>query len=150
MKRLPKNFSTSAPSQRQLRVGEHIRHLLSGILYRGNLGHELLDQISLTITEVRMSVDLQHAFIFALPLGGENKELVIKALRQIAPSLRRQIAKDLRLRTVPTLHFEIDVSFDEAHRIHQVLCSERVARDLGHKPSSLPQENASEDESNQD
>jgi ribosome-binding factor A len=146
MKRMTKHYASKGPSQRQLRVGEHIRHLLFNILHRGHLGHDTLDNVSLTITEVRMSVDLKHAFIFALPLGGENQDSVIKALRQIAPMLRNQIAKDLRMRNIPTLHFESDISFEAAHRIHKVLNSEHVARDL--KPTTakeLPPEPSDDD-----
>src|SRR5437588_8269638 len=68
------------PSQRQLRVGELLRHALSDILSRGEVRDPDLDTISVTVTQVRPSADLRHAIVFCEPLGGKNAVRVIGAL----------------------------------------------------------------------
>jgi ribosome-binding factor A len=117
-------------SQRQLRVGEEIRHILAGILMRGELRDPGLSGVSVTVSEVRVSPDLKNATAFAMPLGGGEIEPVLEALNRTAPHLRSQVAKVLQLRHAPSLTFVADRSFDEAHHIEELLRSERVARDL--------------------
>ncbi|NBC32757.1 MAG: 30S ribosome-binding factor RbfA [Alphaproteobacteria bacterium] len=119
-----------APSQRQLRVGEEIRHSLSAILMRGDLRDPVLKDASITVTEVRISPDMRNATAFILPLGGEHAPEVLEALKRAAPFLRAQVAHAVRLKFAPALMFELDTSFDHAERITRLLHSEPVARDL--------------------
>jgi ribosome-binding factor A len=111
----------TAPSQRQLRVGEEIRHLLAQVLTRGDLRDPDLFDVTITVTEVRMSPDLRHATAFVTPLGGAGMERTVAALRRAAPFLQRQIGRELRLRFTPTLAFEADRTFDEATKIDRLL-----------------------------
>lgn len=120
------------PSQRQLRVAEEIRHILAGILMRGELRDPALAGVSVTVSEVRISPDLKNATAFAMPLGGVQLQPVLDALNRSAPFLRSQLGKTLQLRYAPTVHFVEDRSFDEAHHIEVLLRSEKVARDLKH------------------
>ena len=60
------------PSQRQLRVGEELRHILVEVFSHQHSGDDLLDKIPITITEVRISPDFQNATVFVLPLGGQH------------------------------------------------------------------------------
>lgn len=120
------------PSQRQLRVAEEIRHILAGILMRGELRDPALAGVSVTVSEVRISPDLKNATAFAMPLGGVQLQPVLDALNRSAPFLRSQLGKTLQLRYAPTVHFVADKSFDEAHHIEELLRSEKVARDLKH------------------
>jgi ribosome-binding factor A len=124
------------PSQRQLRVAEEIRHILAGILMRGELHDPALATVSVTISEVRISPDLKNATAFAIPLGGMKTgapiDVVLEALNRAAPYMRSQIGKSLQLRYAPTINFIEDRSFDEAHHIEELLRSEKVARDLKH------------------
>lgn len=122
--------SQPGPSQRQLRVAEEIRHILAGVLMRGDVHDPLLDGVSVTVTEVRISPDLKAATVFALPLAGSHVENVLKGLNRSAPFLRSQVAHALQLRHAPTLNFVEDKSFDEAGHIDELLRSEKVARDL--------------------
>ena len=122
------------PSQRQLRVGEAIRHVLATLLARGELRDPVLQGASITVSEVRISPDLKNATVFVLPLGGGNAAEVAAALKRAAPYLRSQVAQSVRLRYAPVLHFQTDTSFDEADRIDQLLHSEKVARDLRTEP----------------
>lgn len=118
------------PSQRQLRVGEELRHELAGILQRGDFRDPDLLDLNVTVTEVRVSPDLRAATAFVTPLGGGKLGTALKALRRAAPFFRSLLAKSLKLRYAPTLSFEADVSFDYAGKIDAILHSPEVARDL--------------------
>ena len=131
-RRTSKSPTGPGPSQRQLRVAEEIRHILAGILMRGELRDLALAGVSVTVSEVRISPDLKNATAFAMPLGGVQVEPVMEALNRSAPFLRSQLGKTLQLRYAPSIHFVVDRSFDEAHHIEELLRSEKVARDLKH------------------
>ena len=123
-----------APSQRQLRVGEELRHTLAALFQRGDFHDPDLVNLNVTVTEVRISPDLRNATVFVTPLGGGNMGEALTALRRAAPFLRGQIARAMRnLRSVPMLSFEGDTSFDYASHIDTILHSPEVARDLGHE-----------------
>lgn len=121
------------PSQRQLRVGEELRHALAGILERGSLRDPALREVSITVTEVRASPDLKNATVFVMPLGGEAAEDIVDALRRAAPYLRSLVAKQVELRHIPRLQFEVDRSFSDAERVDALLRRPEVARDLAEK-----------------
>ena len=127
------------PSQRQLRVGEEIRHALSALLLRGDLRDPDLKDASITVAEVRVSPDLRNATAFILPLGGDRSDEVLDALKRAAPYLRTQVSHTIRLRYAPNLSFQLDTSFDYADRISRLLHSDPVARDL-HRPESAEDE----------
>jgi ribosome-binding factor A len=117
-------------SQRQLRVGEELRHALAQLLRPGVLRDPALFDANITVTEVQLSPDLRNATAFVMPLGGGNTADIIAGLRRSAPFLRGQIARTVQLRRVPNLTFALDSAFDTADRIAAVLHSEAVARDL--------------------
>lgn len=124
-------------SQRQLRVGETLRHALVEALTRGE---ELRDPdlvgVSLTVTEVRVSPDLGNATVFVMPLGGTDTDAVVIALNRAAPFLRRQLAGRVTLRHLPTLSFVADGAFDEGAHIADLLRSQSVRRDLEASPDA--------------
>lgn len=119
--------------QRQLRVGEELRHALARLLRPGELHDPALFDANVTVTEVRLSPDLRNATAFVMPLGGTNAADIIAGLRRSAPYLKGQIARMVQLRRVPNLSFALDSAFDSADRIAAVLHSEPVARDLQDK-----------------
>ena len=122
---------SKTPSQRQLRVGEELRHALAWILERGELRDPGLSGLTVTVTEVRISPDLRNATAFVIPLGGgDSTDDVVDALNRAVPFLRRQIAKTVKLKYLPELNFIADPSFDEARRINDLLADPMVARDL--------------------
>lgn len=120
----------SAPSQRQLRVGELIRHALSDLLARGEIHDSVLASHVVTIPEVRMSPDLRLATIYVVPLGGEDIEPVLAALERHKRFIRGQLARAVNLKFAPDIRFFKDESFDEAGRIEQLLGSPKVRRDI--------------------
>jgi ribosome-binding factor A len=109
------------PGQRQLRVGEEIRHVLAELFLRGGLHDPALADRTITVSEVRMSQDLTHATIFVLPLGGEDVEAVLEGLERATPFIRGEIGRKVRLRLTPTLAFREDKGFDHAERIDRLL-----------------------------
>jgi ribosome-binding factor A len=119
-----------APSQRQLKVGELIRHALAEIFTRGEIMDEVLNRYSLTVPEVRMAADLKLATVYVLPLGGEGAQEVIAHLETHKRFLRGELAKRVSLRFMPELRFKIDTTFERSSRIDELLASPKVARDL--------------------
>ena len=118
------------PTQRQLKVGELIRHALAEIFARGEIVDEVLSRYSLTVPEVRMTPDLKLATVYVLPLGGEGAEDVVAHLEKHKRFLRGEVAKRVKLRYMPELRFKIDTSFESSRRIDELLASSKVARDL--------------------
>lgn len=131
-------FSSSkkAPSQRQLRAGELVRHALVEIFQREDLRDPALHGLSITITEVRMTPDLKQATVFCAPLGAsiddEKHPEIVKALNHAAPHLRHLLGERIDMKFTPALSFRSDESFAEARRIDELLASPAVARDLKH------------------
>jgi ribosome-binding factor A len=119
-----------APSQRQLRVGEVIRHALAGILQRGEIHDPAFDAAVVTVAEVRMSPDLKSATAYVMPLGGKNTDAVLSAFERNKKYLRGEIARLVNLRFSPELRFRLDSSFEEGQRIDALLRSPEVKRDL--------------------
>ncbi len=120
-----------APSQRQLRVGEELRHTLARILERGEIHDPELEGVAITVTEVRISPDLRNATAYVMPLGGDDIPEVVEALNRAAPFMRRLMGRKMRLRRLPNLCFEADHTFEEAAHIEHLLKTPLVARDLG-------------------
>jgi len=117
-------------SQRQLRVGEVLRHALVEALSRGELRDPALQGVSITVTEVRVSPDLRKATVFVMPLGGKHADEVVPALDRAAPYLRRLIGHGLTIRYLPTLNFELDTAFEHGARMDALLRTPEVARDI--------------------
>jgi ribosome-binding factor A len=117
-------------SQRQLRVGEELRHALARILREGKSRDPALENASIIVTEVRMSPDLRNATAFVMPLGGTNASEVIAGLKRRATFLKGVLAREVQLRNTPNLVFALDGSFDQADRISSLLARPEVARDL--------------------
>ena len=121
------------PTQRQLRVGEEIRHVLADIFMRGECYDPDITSTPITVSEVRISPDLKNATAYFMPLGGKNRDTVLAALIRNAPILRKLVSDRMKLRYAPRIHFRLDNSFDEANRIELLLKSPAVARDLESK-----------------
>jgi ribosome-binding factor A len=118
------------PSQRQLRVGEMLRHALSDILRERDIRDPDLEGVSVTVTQVKPSPDMRHATVFVEPLGGKNADAIVEALNRHRGFLRGELGRTIELKFTPELRFVEDTSFAEAQRIERILHSERVARDL--------------------
>ncbi|HKF11513.1 MAG TPA: 30S ribosome-binding factor RbfA [Xanthobacteraceae bacterium] len=122
------------PSQRQLRVGELVRHALADMLTRGAVHDPVIQNHLITVPEVRMTADLQLATIYVVPLGGRDADAVLAALERNKRFLRREIARRINLKFAPDIRFRIDERFDEADRIEKLLRTPAVQRDIDNKP----------------
>src|SRR6476661_8057295 len=122
----------SAPggSQRQLRVGETVRHAVADILSQGNVHDPDLEGQIITVPEVRMSPDLKLATVYVMPLGGRDTDVVLAALARNKKFLRGEVAHRVNLKFAPDLRFRVDERFDEAERIEKLLRTPAVQRDL--------------------
>src|SRR5271156_6274088 len=119
--------------QRQLRVGELIRHELADMLSRGDIHDPVIEAHMITVPEVRMSTDLRLATIYIMPLGGRDGEKVLAALEDNKRYMRGEISRRVNLKFAPEIRFRIDERFDEAERIEKILRTPEVQRDLGDK-----------------
>lgn len=120
-------------SQRQLRVGELVRHALAEMLTRGDVHDPVLDGHLITVPEVRMSPDLRLATAYVMPLGGRDANAVIEALERNKKFLRGEIARRINLKFAADIRFRLDESFAEAERIDALLKQPDVQRDLKDK-----------------
>ena len=122
---------TAGGSQRQLRVGELIRHELAEMLSRGDIHDPVIEAHMITVPEVRMSPDLRLATVYIMPLGGRDEEAVLEALERNKRYIRGVISRRVNLKFAPEIRFRVDQRFDEAERIEKLLRTPEVQRDLG-------------------
>ena len=118
-----------SPGQRQLRVGEEIRHLLADLLERGNMRDPDLRDATITVTSVDVSPDLRNATAFVMPLGGQDRT-GFRGVRRAAPWFRGRVSEKAGLRSAPEIRFELDRTFDEADRSARCCAAPDVARDI--------------------
>ena len=116
-----KSKNSSVKSQRQLKVGEELRHLISNALLRESFYDEYIENNNITITEVNVSPDLKNAKVYVMPLGGENKLNVLKSLNKAKGRLKKIVSSNLSLRQTPKLIFKIDETFEYAKNISDIL-----------------------------
>jgi ribosome-binding factor A len=133
MSRRARQTNRSGASQRQLRVGELIRHALAEMLIRGEVHDPVLEGHMITVPEVRMSPDLRLATIYVMPLGGRDQAEVIEALDRNKKFLRGEVARAVNLKFAPEIRFHIDERFEEAERIQKLLRTPVVQKDLDAK-----------------
>jgi ribosome-binding factor A len=122
--------STPRGSQRQLRVGETVRHAVADILAQGSVHDADLEGHIITVPEVRMSPDLKLATIYVMPLGGRDTDVVIAALERNKKFLRGEVAQRVNLKFAPDIRFRVDDRFEEAERIEKLLRTPAVQKDL--------------------
>src|ERR1700709_1252035 len=134
MPRHHKKDAAPGGSQRQLRVGETVRHAIAEILAQGSVHDDDLEGHIVTVPEVRMSPDLKLATVYVMPLGGKDTDIVIAALARNKKFLRGEVAHRVNLKFAPDLRFRTDERFDEAERIGKLLRTPAGQRDL--KPES--------------
>jgi ribosome-binding factor A len=130
MPRHHQKASTPGGSQRQLRVGETVRHAIADILAHGSVHDPDLEGHIITVPEVRMSPDLKLATVYVMPLGGKDTDIVLAALARNKKFLRGEVAHRVNLKFAPDLRFRVDDRFDEAERIEKLLRTPAVQRDL--------------------
>ncbi len=131
---MSRSRKAKTPTERQLRLGELIRHAMAEIFLRTEIDDPDLAGVAVTVSEVRVSPDARRATVFVMPLGGLNKEGVVAALARHAKFLRGELARAVSLKYTPSLSFVLDHAFDQSEQIERLLRSPEVARDLGGPP----------------
>jgi ribosome-binding factor A len=132
------NPKAGTVSQRQLRAAELIRHALVEVLREEDIHDPALKDVSVTVTEVRLSPDLKHATCFVEPLGAGvdsapvagHVDEIIKALNAHAKFLRGVLGRRIDMRFTPDLRFRHDESFAAAERLNRLLDDPRVQADV--------------------
>ena len=119
-------------SERQARLGDRIRVILAERLEKG-LRDPRLGFV--TITDVRVTGDLQHASVFYTVLGSEEERIASgEALKSATGMLRSEVGKHLNVRLTPTLEFIPDALPESADHIADLL---REARERDEAVASL-------------
>ncbi len=136
-----KRQQQKGPTQRQLRVAEEIRHVLSAIFLRNDFRDPDLADAKITVTEVRISPDMKNATAFVARLGRSDVDQLLPALKRAAPYLRSLIAPMLKMRAIPALSFQPDATLEYAMKIDALMHQPEVARDLV-KPADTTPESA--------
>jgi ribosome-binding factor A len=121
----------AGPSQRQLRVGELVRHKIADMLARHDIHDDVLAKHVITVPEVRMSPDLKLATVYVMPLGGQDVKPVLEALERNKRYIRGEVAHAVNMKYAPDLRFRFDETFDEGARIDALLASPKVRQDTG-------------------
>jgi ribosome-binding factor A len=147
---MAKPSKPSGPNQRQLRIGELIRHALADLLSRGDIHDEVLAKHVITVPEVRLSTDLKLATCFVMPLGGGDVKPVLKALNDHKRYIRGEIAHRVNLKFAPDIRFLQDESFAEAERVDAILYSDKVRQDILKQPLRINQDEPAFDGKNRD
>jgi ribosome-binding factor A len=129
-KKTKREIATVGGSQRQLRVGELVRHAIAEMLTRGDVHDPVIEGHLITVPEVRMSPDLRLATVYIMPLAGRDAEEVVAAFERNKKYMRGEVAHAVNLKFAPDLRFHIDNRFEEAERIEKLLRSPAVKRDL--------------------
>jgi ribosome-binding factor A len=127
---MAKRFDPQGPTQRQLRVGELIRHALADMLSRGEIHDDVLARYVITVPEVRLTPDLKLATAYIMPLGGLDVEIVLKALEGHRKRIRTEVARRVNLKYAPDVRFRRDESFEKSAHIDRILATEKVQRDV--------------------
>ena len=127
--RSKKSGGSAPPSQRQLRVGELVRHKLAEMLSRSEVHDDVIASHVVTIPEVRLSPDLKLATVYVVTLGDTGTDAVIEALNRNKKYIRGEVARTVNLKFAPDLRFRRDETFDEASRIDALLASPKVRQD---------------------
>jgi len=112
-----------APTQRQLRVGEEIRHALADMFIRNELSHPFFEKIMISISEVRVGPDLKVATAFLVMPDDIDHKALLKLFKDISPTIRKIVGKKVLLRYTPELRFAADESVKYAARIESLLKS---------------------------
>src|SRR5688500_13502766 len=123
-------MSANAPRQRQLRVGELIRHELAGVFARGETGDPVLERMGVTVHEVAVSPDLRIATAYVRPFAKATGEEMLAAVERNRKYIRGLISPRLRMRFMPELRFRLDTTLDYASHVDELLQDPSVRRDL--------------------
>lgn len=117
-------------SQRQRRAGELLRQAVAEIFQHYDQWSRGLGPVSVTVTKVEVSPDLRYATVYVMPLGGEQREAVLKALGKASSTFQKFLIGKVTLKFLPILRFKLDTSLDEAEHLENLFRHPKVLQDL--------------------
>ena len=124
-----KHHKSKGPSQRQLRAGEQLRHIIAETMTRGHFHNETLLDANVTVAEVRVTPDLKNAKVFVMSLGGQDMDIILPALNEEAHVFQKEIGRQQSMKFTPKVQFVRDESFDEAQKIDDILRNVHIPSD---------------------
>ena len=113
------------------RVAAQLRRELGTLVHQAVREHGLP---SVSVSDVEVTRDLAHAKVFVTALQEERSKEAVKALKELAPQMRYQLGRAMKLRHVPELHFHYDDSVDRGERINNLLRDNPALPDDGDTP----------------
>lgn len=125
----------TGPSQRQLKVGEQVRQILSDVLRRTDFHNAVISKAHICIAEVRMSPDLRHARAYITSLMGHNMAEAAEALNENEYQFRKVLSQELTMKFLPKIRFLEDDTFYEANKIQALFSQDKVRQDLAEDPN---------------
>ena len=116
-------MATNQPTQRQLRVGEQLRHIIAETLQRGSFADPILfdSAAQITVAEVQVSPDMKQATAFVSTLDNDKIKPVLGALNECAYTFQQDINQKIKMKFTPKVRFVLDNRFDKAGRIEDIL-----------------------------
>ncbi|AFX98279.1 ribosome-binding factor A [Candidatus Endolissoclinum faulkneri L2] len=118
-------------SYRQLRVGERIRRILSGILRNNKLYDPILFNLPpITLSEVCVSSDMRNATVWVIPSVNEHMEEILSVLKRASGRLSSQVAREVHMKFTPSLTFKRDTAFDSFQRMTEILQDPLIQQDI--------------------
>jgi len=124
--------SLAKPTNRQLRISETLRKVISYKLQQYNFKEIILNNSTILVTEVRVSNDLSNARVYVTTLGGkDNSENLIEALNNEFRKLIGPITRDMKLKKTPKLIFVLDDSYERQVYIDNLIKSAKSNSRVG-------------------
>jgi ribosome-binding factor A len=119
---MKKKTKSPEQSQRQLRVGENLKHIIADCLHRGYFtSSNIRDSASISVTQVRASPDLKNATAYVVVLGGADMKPLLAELNASAHVFQKEIGRQANMKFTPRIRFMRDDSFDNAQRIESLI-----------------------------
>ena len=109
------------PSNRQLKVGQQIRFLISNFFIKEDFIFENFDSKNLTVVDVVLSADLKNAKIFVITNSVNTNKFFIDELNSKSKLIQKKIASNLTSKFTPKLKFFFDNSFEYSDKINNIL-----------------------------
>lgn len=119
-----------APTERQLRVAEEIKHLVSSALLTMEFYDEDLTPSMVMVTDVKVSPDFSWTTLYVHSIGQTDEQAMVDALNRHKGAFRKIIGDKIRLRITPDVRFRLDNRFEEAAKIDALFDNPIVKADI--------------------
>lgn len=111
----------SSQNTRQIRVSKLLHHTIALLLNRGEVFHPILERFSLTVLDVKTSIDLKSSTIFVSPINKQIDKKIIEILNTLVPEYRKRLSKRIKLKSLPKIRFKFDEHVNEKMHLDRLL-----------------------------